>query len=180
MVLADKSYLAYRMNMIEKDGVILKCWHTLVAFKKHELLSLSLGNERFKFTPYRGEQKACGVYAAYHEGIFVFFATEDGTLQIGWKDQLVDVSEISKTVWSGKVSGLSFEAIGQNGQCLMLVKYQTLRQYLWNPFKFLYDILVPDDDWGLVADLPDFIDTYVVSGRRAELGPVLQQLLARE
>lgn len=180
MVVADKSYLAYRMNMIEKDGVILKCWHTLVAFKKHELLSLSLGNERFKFTPYQGEQKACGFYAAYHEGIFVFFVTEDGKLQIGWKDQLVGISEIFKTVWSSEVSGRSFGAFGEDGQHLIQARYHTLKRFLLNPLGLLLEFLMSDDDWGLEADLPSFIDNYVRSGKRAELGLVLQQILVEE
>jgi hypothetical protein len=178
--IAHKSYLAYRMSMIEKDGVILKCWHNVVVFKKHKLLLLSLNNDRFKFTPYQGDQKPCGFYAAYHEGIFAFFATRDGKLQIGWKDQLVDISEISKTVWSSKVSGRSLQALGENGQHLIKAKYHTLKRFLLNPLGLLLEFLMPDDDWGLEADLPSFIDTYVRSGKRAELGPVLQQLLARE
>ena len=166
--------------MIKKEDVILKCWHSVVAFKKHQLLTLGVNKGHFQFSPYEGELKPCGFYAAYHEGIFVFFATEDGKVLIGWKDKLVDVPTIYKAEWSSKASGRCFEAFDQSGQSLMLIRYQTLKQYLWSPFKLLYDILIPDDDWGLVADIPSFIHSHVKSGEQAELGVMLQQILAGE
>ena len=105
-----------------------------------------------------------GWYANYPEGIFVFFEDADGRLLIGWDGHLIDVQLIHLISWDSSVSGRLFVCYDKNQIELLKVPYRTLKRLMLNPIKLVGELVAPNDDWGLVADLPSFIHSCFVDG----------------
>jgi len=60
--------------------------------------------------------------------------------------------------WNSKFFGLTFIAYGGEGVAALRFRYQTIIGRIFcEPRELLLDFVAPDDDWGLVADLPSFV-----------------------
>jgi len=165
-----------KLDAREKKEYILGYWSPIVSNEKKlaivEVNSVMTGLVKKRFFC-GSKEKISGFYAEYDEGVFaVFFDKEDSF--IFWNSDVVNLKDIRKTNLDSTFLGREFRAYDKNGRIILGVKYKTLWRGLLNPIKFAGDLLV--DDWGLVADLPGFINS---SGSNSELRDRLDKLLSR-
>lgn len=146
-----------------EDKYILKYWHPSIAIN-NRYMQINLDGDRYSRKPHSDVNQIDGWYAAYHEGVFVLFKDNLDRILIGWKNHIVDVDRIEKVEWSSTIKGRHFECFGKGNNSLMTANYQTLRRFIFNPLALIGEFLIPDDDWGLVADLPSFVDSGVKDG----------------
>jgi hypothetical protein len=100
-----------------------------------------------------------GVYAHYPEGVFAVFVTE-AEIWVQWHDRQVKLLRDHEVAWQSTFKGRSFR-LCRNGEPDLEFAYRTLVR---GPWRLIVDLLVPDDDWGLVADLPSFIHSHFRDG----------------
>ncbi|OED48050.1 hypothetical protein ACH42_02785 [Endozoicomonas sp. (ex Bugula neritina AB1)] len=148
------------MAVRSENQFILKAWHRSVSFDD-SAIQLALDDDCFSYQRYEGDGKFDGWYAKYDEGVFVFFKDSRDRIIIGWNQNTADVEKINRIDWSSSISGLLFECFDKNNQSLLKCHYYTYRRFGFNPLKLIGEIFMPDDDWGLVCDLPSVIHSSV-------------------
>jgi hypothetical protein len=100
-----------------------------------------------------------GVYAHYPEGVFAVFVAEE-EIWLQWQDRQVKLLRDHDVAWQSTFGGRSF-GLSRNGETDLAFTYQTL---IRRPWRLIADLLMPDDDWGLVADLPGFVHSHFRDG----------------
>lgn len=141
---------------------ILGYWDSIVSHENkiliYEVDLLKVESCSFQ---YSNKEKVNGFYAEYVEGIFSVF-TNGRVIFICWGNEVVNLDDVKKISWKSSFFGREFKVYGNNGKVLMYFKYKTFFRSMLNPVEFMGNLL--DDDWGLVADLPSFIDSSVKAG----------------
>ena len=148
------------MIVRSKNQFILKPWYRLVSFDD-SAIQVELEDDHFSYQLYKGDDKFDGWYAKYDEGVFIFFKDNNNRATIGWKKKVVNIDKIYRVDWSNNYSGRLFECFDKNNQSLLKCHYDTYWQYVFNPLRFICEIFMPDDDWGLVCDLPSVIHSSI-------------------
>lgn len=127
-------------------------------------MRLSVSDNAYSLEESEKSEDFSGFYAKYHEGFFVFFTGSDGKLKIGWNGRLISISEVYSTHWHSDTKGRKLVCYDTENQELLTVSYHTFLRFGLNPFKLLSEVFMPDDDWGLVADLPSFVCDFIERG----------------
>lgn len=141
------------------ESLIISPWHDIVSIKRKKLF-LREATLSYELGVYSGAPKyISGWYAKYPEGIFILFRSSDGKIKIGFKDKLLDIEQITSIVWSASFKKRSFKVIDERNELLSEFNYNRTINYVFRPWKFFFEAFVPDDDWGLEADLPSFVDS---------------------
>jgi hypothetical protein len=118
----------------------------------------ALGKSQFlvraenSFVPTKTVQKVSGWYADYDEGRFIYWHEGDQQY-ISWRGKTVKLEPSSRVEWESTIPGRRFRLVG-DGKTVLCAKYHTM---LRRPWRIVTDLLFPDDDWGLVFDLPSTI-----------------------
>ncbi|MFY9179902.1 MAG: hypothetical protein WAO12_09030 [Venatoribacter sp.] len=148
------------MIVSSKNQFILKPWSRLVSFDD-SAIQITLEDGHFSCQRYEGGNKFDGWYAKYDEGVFVFFKGNNDQATIGWNKKVVNVDKIYRVDWLNNYSGRLFECFDKNNQSLMKCHYYTYRRFFLNPLSLISEIFMPDDDWGLVCDLPSVVHSSI-------------------
>lgn len=145
------------------SGFTLNYWDKSVAINRDSIQLILKGNGFFLSSSI-GVEKIDGWYAEYSEGVFVFFKDGRNRIFIGWDQKLIDVNIIARTDWSNRLGGRIFECFDDNNVSLLRFGYNSFKRFYLNPLKLVGELLMPDDEWGLVADLPSFVHSSLESG----------------
>ena len=136
----------------------LDSWHYVVS-RKVEFLRIQedshgeISVRKFKSLPF-GE-KISGVFAYYPEGLFMIWNSKDKGYCLAFGRKVVSLSNIAKISLVSENQGKRFSAYGWDDSVLLSFSYYTtLGRLLREPVWLILDVIVPDDDWWLVADLP--------------------------
>ena len=146
-------------NLIHK----LKPWDNQVSIDGQCLELLEYGDD-YSLDNLDGEANLDGFYAQYHEGTFVLFQSKSGQLKIGWNGKLLELSKVKRTRWYSNIKGRCLVCFDGESNELLRINYHTISRFKLNPFKILAEVFTPDDDWGLVADLPSFLNDFFDRG----------------
>lgn len=103
-----------------------------------------------------------GFYAKYPEGLFYVFLDDEGRVCLSWRGRVVKLAEVESIKCRSYFYGRYFCISGSDSGTLMSFRYHTLLGRMFSPKDFWADLL--DDDWGLAADLPQFIESCFRSG----------------
>jgi hypothetical protein len=160
-----------------KREFFLGYWHLIVS-RKARLARLECNDsltESISLYFIKDQKKSiCGLYAKYPEGIFSVFFADDENIYMCWKNKIICLDKVKKVSWRSVFFGRRFEAFDEKGNALLSFKYKTLWLGLLSPVLFVGDLF--DDDWGLVADLPSFVDSALNEGNlRCRLFEVINQ-----
>ncbi|KZX53508.1 hypothetical protein A3709_10305 [Halioglobus sp. HI00S01] len=153
---------------------ILRPWHEVVATDAG-LLKISVSKGEYRASEALESIESQGWYASYDEGDFVFLRNERGLFCIGWQEKLVELDQIAQIEWESTTRGRSLECRDHQGELLLKVRYRTSKRFLKNPLKLFEELLVPDDDWGLAADLPSFIHSCIEDNNVSEQYELLKK-----
>ena len=163
--------------MAVNNIVYLNYWDKQVSINT-DILGLNIIDETYCLSTIAQEiVSVAGWYAEYPEGTFVFFKDTTGRLLIGWDGNLIVVQFIHVVHWESRVSGRLFVCYDKNEVELMKVSYKTIKRLILSPIRLIRELVSPDDDWGLVADLPSFIHSCFVDG---DLQDKYKKLMQRE
>jgi hypothetical protein len=143
------------MNKVAKKTLHLKPWHQSVSYRGQNLVIVTSTNHAHLSHKNRDDASPNGFYAVYPEGWFFVALDEGGQTVAGWKRATISLSEVSRIDWSHGLFCREFTAKIE-GKKVASFKYRTL---LRQPWRVVTDLIVPDDDWGLVCDLPSWVDT---------------------
>ena len=97
-----------------------------------------------------------GWFSEYEEGLFGVFCDEKFKVNIVWNNNIYVISKIDRIEWRSNVCGRTFEILN-NDSVVFRFDYMTWRRFIFRPWLLFYEIFVPDDDWGLVYDIPSFV-----------------------
>lgn len=140
-------------------------WDKSVSIGK-TTLSIDLSQRKLIFLPEIEDNKEIfGWYAKYNEGVFYIFTDDRNNLYIGFDKNHINVSFVSSIQWHSNIKNRKFQAYSEGRDIILEFKYKTLINSLKKPWSILEDIFIPDDDWGLVSDLPSFIHSSFRQGR---------------
>lgn len=151
------------MAVLKNNKFVLQYWDQLVAID-NESIQVTLDGDRFSHQPDSGASQVDGWYAAYEEGVFVFFKDNLDRILIGWNQSAIDVDLIDRVNWLNSFSGRLFECFDKGNRSLLKANYHSYRRFIFNPLKLFSEFVMPDDNWGLVADLPSFIHSSIEDG----------------
>ena len=99
-----------------------------------------------------------GWYARYDEGTFAYWRQDERDF-VSWRKKVIELSPATMVEWSSTASGRHFK-VEKQGVTKLTFSYYTL---LRRPWRMLTELLIPDDDWGLVFDLPSFVHSCFIS-----------------
>ncbi|MEP0068939.1 hypothetical protein [Pyruvatibacter sp.] len=150
-------------NSMSADTYCLRAWHKVVSIKD-DFIQISVEDGRFSYRRRARSGDIHGFYAKYREGVFVLYKDKGGRLSIGWKKNVLALDTVDRICWESTLRGLMFECFDQDNHSLMQVRYRWFHQYLINPLKLIWDLVVPDDEWDLVSDLPSWVDSWFDDG----------------
>ncbi|MCG3269325.1 hypothetical protein [Yoonia sp. I 8.24] len=143
------------MDYLENKMLHLKPWHKSVSYRgKNLVVAIAENNARVAHKS-RYVASADGFYAVYPEGWFFIALDEGGRTVAGWKHALLSLSEVNRIARSQGLFCREFSAEVE-GNPVATFKYRTLFR---QPWRIVTDLIVPDDDWGLVCDLPGWVYT---------------------
>ena len=95
-----------------------------------------------------------GAYASYKEGDFCAWLKNDD-LFVSWNGEIYPIHECNEVEWVSKVGYRQLQ-IKSNNRVVLSFKYYT---FIKNIIEYSLDVIFMDDDWGLVNDLPSFIES---------------------
>lgn len=134
---------------------LLVPWHTLVAAGK-SLLTL---DENGAFIESESLESPNGTFAIYDEGVFAVWVIRRETIFVQANQQVAQVFPTDELRRGNEIRGRHF-AVLRDGVPRLTFDYKTFRSLMKRPWKLIQEILAPDDDWGLVADLPSFVHSH--------------------
>jgi hypothetical protein len=147
----------------ELNNLILHYWDKSVS-KDNSAMKLSCGEKCSSLLKVDGlYENFDGWYASYDRGTFCWFKNEKGHYLISWNGNQIEVDSIARVEWGVELKGRYFRCVDRNGEKLMSFRYHTIGRLFSNPGLFILEVLAPDDDFGLVSDLPSFFHSCFVS-----------------
>lgn len=106
-----------------------------------------------------------GAYAKYKEGIFaVWCDSEIEEIWLTCNGSSTKLSLDCKLTWQSKLFSRKFSVETDSGQFISF-RYKTL---IYEPWRLITDLFIPNDDWGLVFDLPSFVHSSHLNGTLKE------------
>ncbi len=146
-------------NVIANMSVVLERWNPRLGRDQY----IALGNGSLAPVQTEPVEKIDGWYAEYKEGLFAFW--QNGHKQfVRWRNSEAELTPGLSVRWASRMSHRQF--VIESGQDILLrAKYHTL---LREPWRIVVDFLAPDDDWGLVNDLPSWVHSGFVNGDLAQ------------
>lgn len=147
----------------EMSNIILAPWHRLVSIKGAFVEYDELRQRTF---PMRGSVggRISGFYASYIDGFFAVFEDRDGDIKILLNGIVISKSEISKASVTSGIFGRKLSLNLKTGEQKFFI-YQSPKTIFRHPIKFINSVLLADDDWGLVCDLPGYLSSVIEKGR---------------
>jgi hypothetical protein len=141
-------------------SIVLQRWHEKLGCSRYAALSTQAGLVMHMARPGRVD----GWYAQYAEGLFAYWF--DGERHfLHWRGRTVPLLPASSIEWSSGAFGLTFKVFCKGTAELSFGYHTVIRE----PWRLITDLVVPDDDWGLVFDLPSFIHSHYAAGSLPQL-----------
>lgn len=162
-------------DVIDLVRIQLKAWDKQVDGDRDRQIQLSTRHSTFVADLIVSSNVGCsGWYAVYPEGVFVVFLDESDRVIVGWNGHAETLNSDTSVEWDLSGRGRHFRIVSVSKNLEIIdARYQTFWRYLKNPLLFFFDLFVPDDDWGLMADLPSFVHS---SWKRGDLVARLHEL----
>lgn len=141
---------------------LLKCWHKIVSGGSEflQIQEYPFKKQHIKKDDPIAKEEIKGFFACYPEGIFCWYKNNSGALFISWNGKRQVLGSIDTIQWTSEMWGRHFVARDKQDKIVMDFRYQTAKGLFFShPFEFIVELFCPDDDWGLVGDLPSFVDS---------------------
>ena len=158
------------MNIAPHRTLHLTPWHKSVSYGRQNLVIVTSSSHARMSHKSRDEASSDGFYAVYPEGWFFVALDEAGRAVFGWERVAISFSDVKRVDWSGRLFSREFSAEIKSGHVICF-RYKTLVR---QPWRIVTDIILPDDDWGLVCDLPSWADSML---KQDETGQELAKAL---
>lgn len=134
--------------------VKLAPWHSLVSVEATTITLSPSGGYKVSAAI---ESEVKGLYAKYPECLFASWIGNDGMLNLQSGTNKLVVQFDDAVHWQSSALGRRF-SVRRDGAEIFAIRYHTFfRRLRQRPWSILTEIFMPDDDWGLVCDLPSFI-----------------------
>jgi len=139
--------------------LIAERWHEEVS-GAHRYLAFDSGNFAVAEPDPQVDARApVSGWFAYYEGRQFAVLQISGTssqFAVACGSMVVVLHERTTLKWRSTLGGRTLE-IHEDGRQLLRFDYRSALRYLLHPLRFLREVILADDWWGLTCDLPGFV-----------------------
>lgn len=110
-----------------------------------------------------------GWFEEYSEGLFAVFCDHTKQAYVFWNGSIYYITYDTTIEWNNTVYGRLFRLI-KNNQAELEFNYMTWHKFITHPWAIITEIFLPDDDYGLINDLPGYVHSLYRLGKSIHYG----------